>query len=290
MTDRNLSHQNDRNSLEGIKKKIINRKDLPYASVSEQLGILDLVSQTPLGQFLIERGGLNGYWTQYVVDYPNLAKKAENPVETFLLEKAPTTLATQQRFLIFKEEIQKCVKKGVVMASIPCGLMAELLDLKYDTNEFRLVGIDIDQESLDHAKDYASSKGLEGHCQFQLGDAWNLQIDAEFDLIASNGLSIYEDSDEKVVDLFREFFKALKSGGTLITSFLTPPSDWDVAHVVQTDALMQKLVFADILDCKWQTFRSSKQTIEQLQRAGFSSIEVKRDKAFIFPTIIAHKA
>ena len=289
MEERNLSHGGVRNSLDQMKEKIEKRKDLPYASVEQQLGILDLISQCDLGEFLIARGGLNGYWTHYVVSYPTLEKKSDNPVESFVLEKAPTSLATQQRFVIFKEEIAKRLKEGICMASVPCGVMGEFLDLDYSIKEFELHGLDIDEQTLSDAKEYASSKGLLDHCHFEKADAWDLGRTGQFDLIASNGLSVYVEDDEKVVALYEQFFKALKPEGTLITSFLSPPQDWDVAHVVQTDALMQKLIFADILDCGWESFRTAERSVEQLKRAGFSSVEVRGDKASIFPTLIAQK-
>ncbi len=295
MKERNLSHDDAEGSFEAsllkIRSKILERKDLPYASLEQQLAILDLISQSELGCFLIQRGGLNGYWTQYVVNYGQEEKKAVNPVEAFVLEKAPTSLATQQRFQIFKTEIQKHIKEGVKMASIPCGLMAELLDLDFSrVKKFELVGMDIDQESLEQAAIYAKQKGLENHCRFMQADAWDLKIDQQFDLIASNGLSVYEGDDDRVTDLFIEFFKALKPGGCLVTSFLTPVNDWDVGKVVQVDALMQKLIFADILGCKWQTFRTHEVTKRQLESAGFIEIEVRNDRASIFPTMIAKKS
>lgn len=44
-----------------------------------------------------------------------------------------------------------------------------------------------------------------------------------FHLIASNGLNIYEPEDDRVIQLYRGFHDALKPGGVLITSALTPP-------------------------------------------------------------------
>lgn len=306
--DQNLSHEKRDSSLEAavsrIKEKVKNRKDLPHITVEKQLDFIDLLAEFGLGRFLLERGGLNGFWTDYVMKHPvkgrltslNDENKPLNTLEDFLLNKAPTILATQQRSLIFKEEIQKRLQDGVSLASVPCGLMADLLDLDF-TNALNvsLTGIDLDAESIKFAKEYAKSKKLQSHCEFSQSDAWNLKRYAEFDLIASNGLSIYVPDDEKVIELYKEFFKALKPGGYLVTSFLTPPpapgseTEWKLSAVNKQDALMQKIVFGDILECKWQVYRSEKTVVSQLKKAGFNTIKILYDNAHIFPTIIAKK-
>ena len=124
-------------------------------------------------------------------------------------------------------------------------------------------------------------------------DAWDLGVDEQYDILTSNGLNIYEPDDKKVVALYKQFFKALKPNGTLITSFLTPPpvlspnsswKDYDPAA-----ALKQKAVFVDILQVAWQSFRTEAQTREQLLQAGFTDIAIVYDKQGMFPTVIARK-
>lgn len=299
-TMENISHFPRSSSFEesfhGLRGKICNRGDLLYTSVERQLEILSELSQFELGRFLIERGGLNGFWTHYVVSHPEKPKKLSSLLETFLLERAPTCLATQERFVIFKREIQKEISEGCIFASIPSGLMGEFLDLDFSLlSSFSLQAIDLDLETLSQAKNYAKMKGLEKFCTFTQKDAWNLNSRDYFDLIASNGLTIYEQSDEKVLQLFQEFYKSLKSKGTLITSFLTPPpigdkkTEWEMSHIDSQDALLQKVIFADILGAKWQVFRSERTVRELLKKAGFQSVEILYDKAHIFPTIIARK-
>ncbi|HCJ82899.1 MAG: hypothetical protein A2Y28_02600 [Chlamydiae bacterium GWC2_50_10] len=298
---KNLSHEQRDVSFQaakqGLIEKIQNRGELPHASVQKQLELLEQLSAFDLGKFLIERGGLNGYWTHYIIAYPEKAQAYSlHPVEEFLLNSAPSCLATQHRFSLFKETIQKHLFEGCVLASVPSGLMAEFLDLDFSNMKtFSLHGIDLDEETLSQAKGYAEEKGLIGKCRFFQKDAWNLSISEEYDLIASNGLAIYEADDEKVVALYRQFYNALKSKGTLITSFLTPPptsgktTEWRMDKVNLQDALLQKIVFADILNTKWQVFRSEETVREQLQKAGFQKIEILYDEAHIFPTLIAEK-
>jgi SAM-dependent methyltransferase len=294
---KNLSHEQRENSFQTAKQalfdKIQSRGDLPHISIQKQLELLEQLSQFEFGRFLIERGGLNGYWTHYLVTHPTKGRLQNSPLpplEDFLLNSAPTCVATQQRFSIFKDSIQQHLCEGGSFASIPSGLMADLLDL--DTSSlctFSLHAIDLDSETLFQAKGYAEEKGLSAHCHFALKDAWELDIDAKFDLLASNGLSIYEPDDEKVVSLYRQFYTALKPNGILVTSFLTLKTEWKLDAVNLQDALLQKILFVDILDAKWQAFRAEETVRTQLNRAGFCEIEILYDKAHIFPTVIAKK-
>lgn len=300
----NISHEQREDSFlkakQALEDKILKRGDLPYISTKEQLHLLNQLSEFELGRFFIERGGLNGYWTHYLLQYPekkDALKEKIGPLELFLLNAAPTCLATQERFKIFKTQIQSILKEGCHLASIPCGVMGDLLDLDYSQiREYALTGIDLDPQSIEFAKDYALEKGLGQHCYFSVCDAWNLNTEQKFDLITSNGLNIYESDDERVVLLYRQFYNALKDRGILVTSFLTPPpipgkpTEWKLSEVNQKDALFQKIIIGDVLSAKWQAYRTEEQTKSQLAEAGFEEIEILYDKAHIFPTVIAKKA
>lgn len=297
----NLSHELRDITFESAKQALIDkvrgRGDLPYATVEKQLEILEQVSLFDLGRFLIERGGLNGYWTQYVISHPYKTLLTPlHPLEEYLLNRAPTCLATQQRFVHFKTQIQKHLKEGCSLASIPSGLMGDLLELDFShLFSFTLHGIDLDHETISQARAYAEERGLSQHCRFSQRDAWDLKMNEQFDLIASNGLTIYEPDHKRVVDLYCQFYSALKPGGILVTSFLTPPpisggkTEWKLDQVNPQDALLQKILFVDILAAKWQVFRCEETVKAQLKEAGFSNIEIFYDNAHIFPTIIANK-
>jgi len=174
--------------------------------------------------------------------------------------------------------------------------MSDLLDLDYSKcDEFHLTGIDLDHESLERAEQSAALKGKKGNCSFVCEDAWHLSFKNAFDLLTSNGLNIYEADEIRAVALYTQFFKALKPRGALVISFLTPPpipgfiTEWGLQNVNKEHALFQKIVFADILASKWQTYRSEALMRSQLQEAGFEEIEVVYDNAHIFPTVIAKK-
>jgi SAM-dependent methyltransferase len=297
MSSQNLSHAQRDNSLLELVDKVQSRGDLPYASVEKQLELLGQLSEFSLGRFLIETGGLNGYWTQYIVSHPQKKKaKNLNPIEDFLLNQAPICLATQERFIIFKTEIQKCLKDGGSFSAIPSGLMSDLLDLDYTgIKDFSLHGIDLEQSALSEAKKYAEEKKLQSHCLFLKKDAWDLNIEKQFDLISSNGLNIYEPDEEKVTALYKQFYTALKPEGTLITSFLTIPplpnatTGWNLKEINEQNALLQRILLVDILSITCQFYNTEERIRNRLEKVGFKQIKVLYDRAHIFPTVVAKK-
>jgi SAM-dependent methyltransferase len=211
-------------------------------------------------------------------------------LERFILEESPLMLATQERFLIFLNENQKHIKEGASLSCLPCGKMGELLYLDYSSiNNIQLTGFDIDENAILDAKTLATEKGLIKHTSFQCKNAWSISEKNAFDLISCNGLNIYEPSDDTVTKLYALLFDALLPGGRLVTSFITPPDEWLLDKINAKHAKKEKLIFADILQSKWRSYRSEDKTKEQLREAGFSDITFIYDKAHIFPTVTAVK-
>lgn len=291
-------------AIQNSTRRIKEQGDKPYATVSYQLQLLEQLSQFEFGRFLLLNQGINGFWTHYMLTHPWLGRNTRESapgiplteLEAFLLDKAPVMLATQERFEIFLQNNQEAVKNDAMLACIPCGMMGELLYLDFDDiRTIQLIGLDYDPDTLKDAKRLAKQRGLEEYIELNQGNAWGLETKDEFDLISSNGLTIYEADDSQVTKLFTKFYQALKPGGKLVTSFITPPPsiteqcEWDMSQIIPKDLLLQKIIFVDILDAKFQCFRSSSQTRQQLHAAGFKEIEFIYDKARMFPTVIAYK-
>jgi len=291
-------------AIQEIASRTKQQGDKPYATVQTQLEILEQLSRFEFGRFLILNRGINGYWTHYMLTHPwtqretsiNHSMEQLTPTEQFLLKSAPSILATQQRFEIFLQENQKEVKNGAKLACIPCGMMGELLYLNFENiDTVQLIGLDYDPNTLNDAQSIATKQNLLPLVKLHQGDAWQMRFNNEFDLISSNGLNIYEPDDERVTQLYQGFYNALKPGGKLVSSFLTPPPtlsdscEWDMSAINQADLLKQKIIFVDILEAKWQCFRTSAQTQLQLESVGFERIEFIYDKAKLFPTVIAYK-
>jgi SAM-dependent methyltransferase len=291
--------------VESIRARIRQEPGLSPEALEEKLSLLDQLTQFEFGKFLLLHKGINGRWIQYVVLYPENGRNTGlstdgNPLrdlEKWILGQAPVVLATQERFRHFRKVLQGLIKEGCRMASVPCGLMADLLTLRYDhVNQFELWGIDLDEESLQAASQDAKHFGLEKKVHFKKRDAWKMDFKNEFDVLTSNGLNIYEPSEERLLELYTQFWNALKPGGTLVTSFVTPPlhldshSPWNLAQLPPNDLRLQKIIFGDLVQGKWQSFRSPEFTRRQLELAGFMNIEIIFDERGMFPTVVAKKS
>ncbi len=286
-----------REAVKLARKRITKRGDLPYATVEKQIEILYSLSATEFGRKLLLHQGLDGEMTDQVVLRKSLG---ESPVAkelaSFIIDRAPVCLATQERFTIFQQVIDRELQDGQKVASLPCGLMSDLLTLDLTGHRgVELIGIDADLASIIGAGGRAEEAGLARNTSFHLADPWDLRVEEEYDILTSNGLSIYEKDDQRVVALYEQFYKALKPGGLLVTSTLTPPpqldagSEWQCELIDAGDLLQQKILLSDVVGAKWTAFRSTKFTRQLLKAAGFEDIEVLYDTAHLFPTITARK-
>lgn len=300
MANGNISHSviaNEFNdSLVFCQQRIKDAGDKPHVTVERQLDFLEQLSNFELGRYLIQHGGLNGYWIDYVVTYPEHRERLEGTISA--LEDAlctlPVSLATQERHRYFLKLNQACVKEGVTLACIPSGIMGELLYLDYQgINDIHLCGIDYDEHTFLGAKNLAKEKGIERFCEFKQSDAWALSDENVFDLISSNGLNVYEADMKKNAKLYSGFYHALKPGGRLVTSFLTYPPfatdecEWEMDKINQEALLLQRIVFKDVLDVKFNCFTSSKEMGDMLNQIGFKEVTFHYDKAHIMPTVTA---
>ena len=305
---RTLSHNPNSNDLEevleSIRARIKQALDKPHVSVVRQLQVLEELAAFELGRFLLQNNGVNGYWTHYLLTHPEKARKTGlghdgkplTKMESFMLNEMPAASATQQRYRHFLVQNQQAVREGAVLACIPCGLMGELLYLNYsNVRNFRLVGIDIDKDALAGAKALAESLKLHKNVELLEKDGWRLGLKNEFDLISSNGLNIYEPDNDKVTELYRQFYLALKPGGKLVTSFWTyPPSheekcEWDLTKINTEAALLDKIIFSDVLNGNWLCFRTYSEMHQQLTSVEFKSVKFIDDQARVFPTVVAMK-
>jgi len=277
--------------------------DQPDATVAEQLALLDGMTQFGLGRYALQHKGVNGYWTDYFASYgwkerpfPHPAQMPLSELESFCLTKAPIILASRERFHHFRRLNQEYVKEGATLATIPSGIMGELLYLDYTgITSLSLVAIDYDQDSLRLAEELATQRHLQNFLTTAQQDAWALPYRDHFDLISSSGLNIYEPDEAKTIALYQQFYQALKPGGALHISFLTPPPfltdqcEWQMAAINQNDLRKQKLIFSDIVQANFRAFCSSERMREILTEVGFHTITFYYDTAHIFPIAKAVK-
>ena len=214
MTENIISHSagghNFAENVALLKNKIIAAGDKPHVSAQRQLDLLAQLSDFELGKFIIQNRGLNGFWTHYILTYP--MRKSEpayanlSQLEHYLLQQAPIILATQQRFQIFLQQAQAAVKNNATLASLPSGMLGDLLYLNYQAiSNIKLVAIDADANALSDAKKLSNELGLSKFVTLQQTDAWQLNANNCYDLITSNGLNIYEPDNNKVTELYKLF-------------------------------------------------------------------------------------
>jgi ubiquinone/menaquinone biosynthesis C-methylase UbiE len=276
---------------------IESRGDLPHISVHRQLELVDELCQFPFGRYILERKGANGFWTDYLISPPENQNPADlTAIENFILTRSLIVLAHRERFRTYQNLMQKLIKEDIILASVPCGLMRDLITLDFSNlSNFKLVGIDIDEESLESAAKLAKEWHI-SNAELLQQDAWQISFKEEFDVITSSGLNVYEPDPEKLLDLYSRFYTALKPGGSLIISVLTyppgdsKPTDWALEKIAPADLLMEQVLYKDILNLNWRNFRSADEIDREFKLAGFSQVDVIFDQNRIFPTVIARKA
>lgn len=291
-----LQEQDQEELLSAARERLRGAGDMPGATVAQQLAVLDQLTEFELGRFLLANRGLNAEWTHRMVTYTPAEAAGMTPLERRVVEHLPAVLATRERFGVFRQQLQGLLKPGMTLASVPSGWMGELLLLDYAAApDVTLVGVDLDQTALDGALALARQQGLADRLTLLRQDAWSADWSGKVDVLASNGLNIYEPDDERVTALYRSFHDALRPGGTLVTSFLTPPptlspeSPWKMDELDPAALALQFLLFVRIIEVKWSAFRTHAQTRSQLEQAGFADIRFIDDRAGLFPTVVARK-
>jgi SAM-dependent methyltransferase len=166
--------------------------------------------------------------------------------------------------------------------------MDDLLTLDYSqTGGVELTAVDLDQASLGEAEENYRLLNPPVQAVFENRDAWNLQSLERWDLITSNGLNIYVESDDHCIDLYRSISKALRPDGLFVVSFITPPEQWRPMN--ESDLNYQRFLFKEVLPIKWSCVRDESKTREQLAKAGLEVVTVRYDEQRMFPAVVAKK-
>lgn len=257
---------------------------------------LSALNRFELGRFLLSNLGLNGFWTSYILLHPDQGRttglssdgSAMTELEAWMLDRCPIVLATQERFRTFRELTQPLIRSGMRLASIPSGLMDDLLTLDYlGFEDIVLTAVDLDAESLDHAKTNYQRTGKPVTAEFEQRDAWRLDSPHRWDLVTSNGLNIYIEDDEVCTRFYAGIAQALRPEGLFVMSFITPPEQWKPYN--GEDLEYQSFLFKEVMPVKWQCVRDENTTREQLAAAGFEVLTMEYDEQRMFPAVVARK-
>ena len=293
-------------AIENLKTRFLQQQNSTesssYTSLEEISVILEDLAKFPLGQHILLSGGSNGAWTDYLISPQEYLSQLDptgihlSLIERFFLFSSPAVLAQRELHQNLQKTAQKHLGNNKIFASIPCGLMRDFLSLDYSgIQNVSLVGIDIDRESLEKSRKLAAEMDVKQVTYVQ-ADAWNLEYKDTFDFISSVGLNMYEKNEEKVIDLYRNLFTALKPGGILFTGILTwPPyldrqkTDWVMEEIPKYDLRLETVLHKDVLNIQWLNCRTLAEAKEDFIKAGFTDIRIEKDSKCIFPAIIATK-
>ena len=110
--------------------------------------LLELAS-FPLGRFAIVNDGGNGYWTNFLAngEYKTIQSRQLNESEEFFYGWFAEARQEQENLL--GEIIKPLIKPGASMASVPCGLISEILLATDKFENVKLYAIDIDKTNFD---------------------------------------------------------------------------------------------------------------------------------------------
>ncbi|MEM7494735.1 MAG: class I SAM-dependent methyltransferase [Myxococcota bacterium] len=293
-------------AVQAIRSRVRAEGDKPNATVKQQLEVVDALLRFGLGRFLLIHRGINGYWTRYLAGSDprygiaagvNDEGKPLSELERWMLGESPGAYIIQERQRAAQAILRQNMRDGMVLASVPCGAMDDLLGLDFSSHrDVRLVGIDVDPASLRLAEQNARDRSMIDRVELIEADAWNMGITDRFDVLMSHGLSGYEPDRRRLVELYKEFRKAIKPEGTFLAYFTTPPptadanSSWDRTRITAESLRRHELIFKHVLQPKWWPGHSTEQEVtSRLRAAGFSRIEPHPDQAGICTTVMAWK-
>lgn len=157
---------------------------------------LNELAASPIGRFILVNGGVNGFWTNFLtrIGCESIRNKIEprkfdNKVEEYLIEWF-AKIRGEQEFLL-RNIIGPLLKPGFAVASIPSGLMSEVLLAANHFENVKLYAIDIDKTNFDLIRKMYGDR-LKGNDFHSLElDVLNLDFECTFDLITCLGFVMY---------------------------------------------------------------------------------------------------
>lgn len=265
--------------LEEIKQRIIAQGDSQLGSVKEKLSILKQLTEFEYGRFLIQHGGINGRWSHFLFyEFPLLQKAGNSfhPLELMMFTSKGME-SNRERIPLTQSLLSQKLQDGNAILAVPCGVMAEIMTMNLNSwKNLRIVGVDLDSESIALAKTFANDRKLNHSVEFHQRDAWNLGFDGQFNYIVSLGLNMYCQSNESALNLYKSLYSSLKAGGELLISFLTPTGgpgcERDLSMIGPTEKKLIPMI-SEMLELKYVShLNSSNQIMENLKLAGFKKV------------------
>ena len=254
----------------------------------KKLKVFNQLCEFEYGRWLLINRGLNAYWASYLIYHDEIRKEKMIKEPLHSLEKtllnSPGVLSSKDRAARNAGILKKLVKDNMTIASIPCGLMNDFLRLNLDgMDNLKIVGIDLDPNAITLAKENAKKFKKEKYCTFQVADAFELNIENEFDVLHSSGLNMYVQTEPELLKLYSKFYKAVKPGGYFVITSNIPPKDeagnfcWSLGLIEMSQLPEQVLIFFDVIQIRQGIYCTKNQIITQLKTVGFIDVQVDYD-------------
>eukprot|EP01135_Chromosphaera_perkinsii_P002954 Nk52_evm65s230 gene=Nk52_evmTU65s230 len=274
--------------------------DTENGPLEEKLYYLKLAADSELMRFILVNKGVNGRMTR-IFTYHHMCRFAPglnpygtplDPLEELFLEKFRLIQSTAERARIFDREIQKLIEPNKVIGSIPCGVFTDVLTLDYSkVSGYKLIGMDLDPNSLSQARQIAMNLNVSEQTELKEVDILAMDFQDTFDVLVSSGITLYMSNNEDIIQFYSKLYKALKKGGTLVTSFCTVEKEWVLGEEDKEIKRLEIVVLEEILEVAWRNTVSTENLKEQLISGGFEreNIDIIPDSRNMFPTVIATK-
>lgn len=290
-----IDNYNVEEELEKVKARILSGPE-----PDKKIKVFNQLCEFEYGRWMLINQGLNAYWANYLIYHDEIRREKMIKEPMHSLEKtilnSPGVLSSKDRAKRNSTILQKLIKDNMTVASIPCAVMNDLLRLNQNgMDNIKLVGIDLDSAAIDLAKENAVKFKKEKFCTFKLADAFDLNIENEFDVLHSTGLNMYAKTEPELLKLYTNFYRAVKPGGYLVVTSNVPPKDengsftWSVGLMEMAALPEQVLIFFDVIQIRQGMYCTKDQIISQLKTVGFTDIQVDFDSRKMFLCFTAKK-
>lgn len=190
--------------------------------------------------------------------------------------------------LLLRNAIRPLLKPGFVVASIPSGLMSEVLMAAEHFEGVQLYAIDIDKANFEHIREKYGDRLVGNEFHPIEMDALTLDFESKFDLITCVGFSMYL-KEEQLVDFISRIHRALKPGGRFLFTFYSDPSEQSPLCPVDVS---RNPIAREVYMCAELRFTTRPLTSSLLKlfsQAGFVHISINGGTYYQLPHIDASK-
>ena len=254
---------------------------------------LNELATIPTGRYMLVNGGWNGYWTNHLacvgcdaILSTTRLYKFSNETEEYLIKWFAGKRGEHE--LLLRSIIGPLLKPGCVVASVPCGLMSEVLLATHHFWGVKLYAIDIDKTNFDLIREKYGDRLFGNEFHPLEMDALTLDFECAFDLITCLGFVMYL-KEERFPYFLSRLYRALKPGGRVLLSFLPDASEQPPHYPFDT---ARHPVASEIFMCtevRFTTKYATSMMLRHFLQAGFVRITIHGGTYYQLPFVEAIK-